>query len=125
MGMRRCSARRTKSHGNSDEDLSPIDWLDPEGSAVDDATYRLLQYALANGFAPPFRIEMQESSENRIMRVTKIFEGASRIIEEVIYQSDGPGRYPLTYTLFDAGGRQYTIVYSEEEIRQWMERHLK
>ena len=62
MSMRRCSAGRTKSHGNSDEDLSPIDWLDPEGSAVDNATYRLLQCALANGFTPPFRIEMKEDS---------------------------------------------------------------
>jgi hypothetical protein len=125
MSMRRWSARRTKSHGKSCEELSPIDRLDPEGSAVDDATYRLLQYALANGFTPPFRIEMRESSQNRVMRLTKIYARGSRIIEEVIDQSDGPGRYPLTYTLFDAGGRQYTIVYSEEEIRQWLERHLK
>jgi hypothetical protein len=105
--------------------LSPIDWLDPEGSAVDGATYRLLEYALANRFTPPFRIEMQESSENRIMRVTKIFARGSRIIEEVIDQCDQPGRYPLTYTLFDAGGRKHTIVISNEEIRQWLERHLK
>jgi hypothetical protein len=85
----------------------------------------LLQYALANGFTPPFSIEMQESSENRIMRVTKIFARGSRIIEEVIDQSDGPGRYPLTYTLFDAGGRKHTIVISNEEIREWLERHIK
>jgi hypothetical protein len=125
MSMRRWSARRTKSHGKSCEELSPIDWLDPEGCAVDGATYRLLQYALANRFTPPFRIEMQESSENRVMRVTKIFARGSRIIEEVIDQSDGPGRYPLTYTLFDAGGRKHTIVISNEEIREWLEGHIK
>jgi hypothetical protein len=102
---------RIGERGNSTLKKSPLDYI----------LYKVVSYALKNGFTPPFQLQLFESGKDAVIRETRVTVKNSEVFEEVVSVCEGPVCFPLECKLADRNGRRHTMVVSNEEMRRVFE----